>query len=42
MNLTIKHLDIETLHYHFGHTSDKVMYYILNNVEDTKKIYFLI
>jgi len=40
IDLTTKHLDFETLHYHFGYTFDKVMCYILNNIEDAKKIYF--
>ena len=41
VSLVIRHLDIETLHCYFGHASDEVMYYVLDNVEDAKKIHFL-
>jgi len=41
MNLVIRHLDFETLHYCFEHVSDEVMCHILDNVEDAKKICFL-
>jgi len=41
MSLVIRHLDFETLHHHFGHTSDEVIYHVLDNVENTKKIHFL-
>ena len=41
VSLVIRHLDFKTLHHHyFEHASNKVMYYVLNNVEDVKKIYF--
>ena len=40
MNLTIKHLDIETLHHHFGHTSDKVMYYFLTILKIQRRFIF--
>ena len=40
MSFTTKHLDFERLYCYFGHASNKVMYYILDNVEDAKKIYF--
>jgi len=41
MSLAIRHLDLETLHYHFGYGSDEVMCYVLDNVEDIKKFHFL-
>ena len=37
-----RYLDFETLHHHFEHTSNKVIYHIFNNIENTKKICFLI
>ena len=40
MSLVTKHLDFETLHHYFGHTSDEVICHVLNNVEDAKKIHF--
>jgi len=40
VSLVIRYLDIEILHHYFRYTFDKVIYYVLNNVEDTKKIYF--
>ena len=40
MSLITKYLDFEILYYCFVYIFDKVMYYILNNVEDMKKIYF--
>jgi len=42
VSLTTRYLDFKTLHYHFGHASNEVMHHILNNVEDAKKIHFLI
>jgi len=41
MSFAIRHLDFETLHHHFGHTSDKIMHHVFNNAEDMKKICFL-
>ena len=41
VSLTIRYLDFETLHHNFGHVSDKVMHYFLDNIEDVKKIYLL-
>jgi len=35
-----RYLDIRILYCCFRHISDKVMYSVLNNVEDTKKIHF--
>jgi len=40
MSFVIRHLDFETLHYHFGHVSDEVMHHVLDNIEDAKKIFF--
>jgi len=40
VSLVIRHLDIEILYLHFKYTFDNVIYYILNNIEDAKKIYF--
>ena len=40
VSLITKYLDFEILYYCFVYIFDKVMYYILNNVEDMKKIYF--
>ena len=40
MSLAIRHLDFKTLYCCFKYTSDEIMYYILDNVEDAKKIYF--
>ena len=40
MSLVTRYLDFETLHHHFGHVSDEVMYYILDNAKDIKKICF--
>jgi len=40
MSLATRYLDFETLHYHFGYTSDEVIYHVLDNVEDAKKICF--
>ena len=44
VSFTTRHLDFETLHHCFGHVSNEVMYYTLNNIEDMgmKKICFLI
>ena len=42
VSLITRHLDFETLHHCFGHASNKVICHVLNNVEDVKKIYFLI
>jgi len=36
----IRYLDFETLHYHFEHISDKVIYHIFNNIKKTKRIHF--
>ena len=41
VSLIIRYLDFETLHYYFKHISDKVMYYVLDNIEDITKICFL-
>jgi len=40
MSLVIRHLEFETLYYCFGHASDEIICYVLNNVKDVKKIYF--
>jgi len=40
MSLAIKYLDFETLHYYFEHASDEVIHYVLDNIENTKKIHF--
>jgi len=40
MGSATRYLDFETLHYHFEYGSDEVMCYVLDNVENTKKIYF--
>jgi len=40
MSLIIRHLDFETLHHYFGHTSDEIICHVLENVEDIKKICF--
>ena len=40
VSLVTRHLDFETLYHCFGHASNEVMHYILNNVEDIKKIHF--
>ena len=40
ISLVTRYLDFETLHHHFKHTSNKVICYVLDNVEDMKKIYF--
>ena len=40
MSFTTRHLDFETLHHCFGHASNEVIHYVLNNVENTKKICF--
>jgi len=42
ISLTMRHPDFETLYHCFKHTSNEVMCYILNNIEDTKNIFFLI
>jgi len=41
VSITIRYLDFETLHHNFGHVSDKVMHYFLDNIEDVKKIHLL-
>ena len=38
VSLTTRHLDFETWHHYFGHASDKVMYHVLDNIEDIKKM----
>ena len=40
MSLTTRYLDFEILQHCFEYIFDKFMYYILNNIEDMKKIYF--
>jgi len=40
VSLTIRHLDFETLHCHFGHASNEIIHHILDNVENAKKICF--
>jgi len=40
VSFTTRYLDFETLHCFFGHTSNKVMCYVLDNIEYMKKIYF--
>jgi len=40
VSLVTRYLDFETLYCYFGHTSDEVIYYVLDNVEDAKKIWF--
>ena len=40
VSFTIRYLDFETLDCCFVHTSDKIIYHVLNDVEDMKKIYF--
>ena len=40
VSFAIKYLDFETLDCCFMHISDKIIYYVLNDVEDMKKIYF--
>ena len=41
VSLAIRYLNFETLHHCFGHISNKIIYHVLNNVEDVKNIYFL-
>ena len=36
----IKYLNFETLHHCFEHVFNEIMHYVLNNIEDVKKIYF--
>jgi len=38
----LKYLDFETLYCSFGYIFNKVIHYILDNIENTKNIYFLI
>ena len=40
VSLTTRHPDFETLHCYFGHASDKIIYHVLDNVKNTKKIHF--
>jgi len=40
VSLAKKYLDFETLHCCFGYTSNEVIYHVLDNVEDVKKICF--
>jgi len=40
VSLAIKYLDFETLYYNFEYISNKVMYYVLDNIEDMMKICF--
>jgi len=40
VSLATRHLDIETLHCCFEYASDKVMYHVLNNIKNVKKICF--
>ena len=42
VSLIIRYLDFETLYYCFKYISDKVIYYVLDNIEDITKICFLI
>ena len=39
MSFTTKYSDFETLHCCFGHVSNKVMCYVLNNVKDVKNLF---
>jgi len=41
ISLIIKYLNFETLHYCFKHISDKVICYVLDNIENITKICFL-
>jgi len=40
MSFITRYLDFETLNCHFGHTSNKIMCYVLDNIENVKKICF--
>ena len=40
MSFTIRYLDFETLDCYFMHISDKIIYHVLNDVEDIKKNIF--
>jgi len=40
MSLLTRYLDLKILHCDCGHASDEVMCYVLDNVEDRKKIHF--
>jgi len=40
VSFVTRHLDFKTLHHHFEHAFNKVICYVLENVEDVKKIYF--
>ena len=40
MSLITRYLDFEILHHYFRYISNKVMYHILDNVKNVKKIYF--
>jgi len=42
MSFTTRYLNFETLHHYFRLLFNKVIYYILNNIEYVKKIHFLI
>ena len=42
VSLATRYPNFETLHCYFGHISDEVMYHILDNIKDVKKIHFLI
>ena len=42
ISLIMIYLDFKTLYYCFGYASDEIIYHVLDNVEDVKKIYFLI
>ena len=40
VSFVTRYLDIKTSYNYFGHISDEVIYYILDNVKNVKKIYF--
>ena len=40
VSLSTRYLDFGTLHCHFRHISDNIICYVLNNIEDMKKICF--
>ena len=40
VSFATRHLNIKTLYHYFGHVSDEVIYYILNNIKNVKKIHF--
>ena len=40
VSLVIKLLNFETLYHHLEYAFNRIMYHVLDNVEDVKKIYF--